>query len=207
MDNINNSEFWDQQYIENLDAWDLKTPTPIFIDLLNKGFFTLNSSLLVTGCGKGYDAVAAAKHGLNVYAVDFSVKAIEFAKTIANKNDVKINFIVDDIFNLPQNIETRYDYIFDYVTYCSFDPIRRREYAKTIFSLLNDSGRFVFILFPVEKREGGPPFGIDEDETKNIFSKFLTLELSEKDINSIKSRRGREILHIYQKLKHNAKKS
>ena len=196
---INNSVFWDQQYKENLDLWDLKTPTPIFIDLLNKGFFALKSSLLVVGCGKGYDVVAAAKHGLNVYAVDFSVKAIEFAKTIADEKDVKINFIVDDIFNLSPKSETKYDYIFDYVTYCSFDPIRRREYAKTIFSLLNDNGRFVFILFPVEKREGGPPFGIDEDETKNIFSEFLTLELSEKNINSIKPRKGREVLHIYKR--------
>lgn len=196
---VNNPDFWDDLYKDKLDRWDLKTPTPVFLELLNKEFFRPKSSLLIAGCGKGYDAVEAAEFGLNVSAVDFSAEALESARKLALNKNASINFLLEDIFSLSEKSETRYDYIYDYVTYCSFSPQRRYEYAKTIYSLLKENGRFVFILFPVEKRSAGPPFGVDEQETIKIFSEFLTLESEDRNINSIKPRKGREILHIYRK--------
>lgn len=196
---VNNPEFWDELYKVKLDRWDLKTPTPVFLELLNKEFFRQKSSLLIAGCGKGYDAVEAAHFGLNVSAVDFSAEAIESARKLALNKKARINFLLEDIFLMAEKYNTRYDYIYDYVTYCSFAPDRRHEYANTIYSLLKNNGKFVFILFPVEKRSDGPPFGVDEQETIKIFSEFLTLESTDRNLNSIKPRKGREILHIYRK--------
>jgi methyl halide transferase len=71
---VNNPEFWDEIYKEKLNRWDLKTPTPVFLELLNKESFKQKSSLLIAGCGKGYDAFEAADFGLNVSAVDFSLE-------------------------------------------------------------------------------------------------------------------------------------
>lgn len=196
---VNDPFFWNSLYKENLDGWDLKSSSPGFADLLNNGFFNLQSSLLVVGCGKGYDAITASEAGLNVSAIDFSSEAIAIAKENSITKNLNINFIREDIFHFAQKTEYRFDYIYDYVTYCAIDPGRREEYAEAIFSLLKDGGKFVIILFPVELREGGPPYGIDEDETKKIFSELFTLELIDHNINSIKPRQGREILHIYGK--------
>lgn len=199
LNNVNNPVFWDKLYKEKLDRWDLKAPSPIFVELLNKEFFKQKGSLLIAGCGKGYDAVEAAAYGLNVSAVDFSTEAIDSAQKIALNKNTNVDFLLEDIFFLAEKYETRYDYIFDYVTYCSFAPERRNEYANTIYSLLKENGKFVFILFPVEELNDGPPFGVDEQETIKIFSEFLTLESTDRDLNSIKPRKGREILHIYRK--------
>lgn len=196
---VNNPLFWDSLYKENLDGWDLKSPTPVFTDLLNKGFFPDNSSILITGCGKGYDAIAAAEYRLNVTGIDFSLDAISIAEMNAATRNLKINFICEDIFSLPSKNNIRYDFIFDYVTYCAIDPDRREEYAEVMHSLLITGGRFLIILFPVEERVGGPPFAVNEKKTIDIFTKIFSLELSDKNINSIKPRKGREILHIYRK--------
>lgn len=196
---VNKPEFWNSLYLQNKDGWDLKTPSPVFVDLLDNDFFTQQSSILFVGCGKGYDAIAAAKSGLKVTAVDFSEEALSSARSNAFTNNVDIKLISKDIFVLSKSIEERFDYVFDYVTYCAIDPFRREEYIVTIHSLLKPGGKFVIVIFPIEKRETGPPFGIDESETINLFSKYLILEKKDNNINSVKPRKGRESLHIYRK--------
>lgn len=199
MNEVNSAEFWDNLYKINSVGWDLKTPTPAFIDLLESDYFKERKKLLITGCGYGYDAVAAAKNNFDVTAVDFSETAIQFAESLARKENVKVNFLVKDFFLLDENHLQSYEIIFDYVTFCAIDPARREEYANKIFQLLKPKGIFAIILFPIEKRIGGPPFAIDVDEATKLFSAKLELILSNDKINSIKPRKGRELLQIYRK--------
>lgn len=205
MNEVNKSEFWDNLYKNNSVGWDLKTPTPAFIDLLKSEYFTDKSKMLITGCGYGHDAIAAAKNNFNVTAVDFSEMAIQFAQSLAKKENVKINFIAEDFFLLKDNHLNSYEIIFDYVTYCAIDPSRRKEYADKIYQLLKPEGIFAIVLFPIEKRIGGPPFAVDVDEATKLFSEKLKLVISTDEINSIKPRKGRELLQIYRKT--NGKKS
>ncbi len=151
------------------------------------------------GAGKGYDAVEAAKFSYEVTAIEFSKSAVDFGKQLAEKENVKINFITGDFFELSENHFEKYDSVYDYVTYCAINPDRRDEYAKLVASLLKPGGKFVIILFPVEERPGGPPFGVNKVEAEKHFSKYLKLIISTNKINSIKPRRGREILQVYQK--------
>lgn len=198
---VNNRSFWNELYQSSSDGWDIGTPTPIFLDLLENNFFAKDSSILIIGCGKGYDAIAAAKFGYDVTGLDFSDSAIEFAKSLSLRENLKINFITQDLFTVPDKIKNSFDYLYDYVTYCAIDPKRRKEYVKSVAGLLKPGGIFVIILFPVEKREGGPPFSVNVDEVKKIFSEYFILIKEETEINSIKPRKGREVLHIYKKVK------
>ncbi len=143
--NVNNPEFWNSLYLQKKDGWDLKSPSPVFVDLLHNDFFNHHSSILIIGCGKGYDAIAAASFGLNVTALDFSEEAINSAKSIAQANKLNICLISEDIFKLPEIIQDRFDYIFDYVTYCAIDPLRREEYIVAIYSLWKSGGKFVIV--------------------------------------------------------------
>lgn len=199
MNEVNNAEYWDNLYKINSAGWDLKTPTPAFIDLLASEYFKERKRLLITGCGYGYDAVAAAKNNFDVTAIDFSATAIQFAESLSRKENVKVNFLVKDFFLLDENHLQSYEIIFDYVTFCAIDPVRREEYASKIFQLLKPKGIFAIILFPIEKRIGGPPFAIDVDEATKLFLGKLELVLSTDKINSIKPRKGRELLQIYRK--------
>lgn len=199
MSDVNKPEFWDLLYQNKNVAWDLKTPTPAFIDLLNSEYFFGRKKILISGCGYGYDAIEAAKKGFDVTALDFSETAIQFARLLAQRENVYINFLIEDIFNLNEMYSNSFEIIFDYVTYCAIDPQRRKEYARKISELLSPNGIFAIILFPIEKRVGGPPFAVDVDEASNIFSESLELILSTDKINSIKPRKGRELLQIYRK--------
>ncbi len=196
---LDKASYWDEKYINNQITWDLKGYNPVFEDIIRNSEFVRPGKILITGCGKGYDAVLAAKYGFEVTAVDFSVHAIKFAGELAQKESVSINFIAKDIFLMEEEYFQQFDYIYEYVTYCAINPLRRKEYLSIISKLLKPSGKLIAHLFPTDEREGGPPFCINITEFYKIASEYLKLEISTKKINSIKPRAGREVLQIYLK--------
>lgn len=195
--NIDKAEFWEQKYQADEAGWNIKSATPAFLDILENPILAECKKILVLGCGFGYDAVAAAKKGFEVTAIDISSTAILQAKKIADEENVKINFILDDLFLFDENV--KYDIIYDYVMYCAINPDKRKEYSEKVSSLLNTNGLFLSIFFPVENKIGGPPFGVDMNEVENLFGKNMELFLSTTEIRSIKPRAGREHLQIYRK--------
>jgi len=196
---VNDQEFWNSRYQNKNAGWDLKSPTPVFQRIIKEKKIINSGKLLILGSGYGYDAVEAAKGGFEVTAVDFSASALSFAKKFAKKENIKVDFIQKDFFKLETNYSAGFDAVYDYVTFCAIDPARREEYAKLIKTLLKCGGVFIALWFPVEERDGGPPFGINLEETESIFSKYLKLKSSTIEKNTIKQRKGREVLQIYRK--------
>ena len=196
---VDKPSFWEELYKTNNVSWDTKSVNPVFVKLLEKKEFNKTCKILIAGCGKGYDAVFVAAKGYDVTAVDFSSTAIGYAKNLAYQNNVNVKFLIEDIFTLNEHYCEKFDLVYEYTTYCAINPDRRKEYAKKISSLVKKGGRLIAILFPVDNRDGGPPFSVDAVEFYNNFSEYLQLELSTKQINSIKPRKGREVLQVYLK--------
>lgn len=196
---LDTPEYWNKKYTGGESNWDLNSSTPAFKDILIENRIIQPGKLIILGAGKGHDAIEAAKSGYEVTAVEFSSSAIDFAKKLAEKEKMEVELLAEDFFNLSQNHFQNYDAVYDYVTYCAINPERRNEYAKLVSSCLKPGGKFVIILFPIEDRPGGPPFGLNQHETESFFSKYLKLISSTDKINSIKPRKGREILQVYQK--------
>lgn len=194
---IDSPLYWDERYKNNEANWDLKSANPVFVELMEKAGLMSPGKLFIPGCGKGFDAVEAARRGYEVTALDFSVEAVKFARSMAEKEKLKVNFLTADFFNLNGSYENYFDYIYEYTTYCAIDPARRAEFAGKMASMLKPGGMLVTVLFPVEDRPGGPPFGIDPVDTFKIFSKYLKLSYSTKDVNSIKPRKDREFIQLY----------
>ena len=196
---LDKASYWDEKYLNNQITWDLKGHNPVFEEIIKKAEFILPGKILITGCGKGYDAVLAAKYGFEVTAIDFSPRAIEFACELAKKKEVKVNFIAKDIFLLEDDYFQKFDYVYEYVTYCAINPDRRKEYLSKISTLIKPSGKLIAHLFPIDDRVGGPPFSLNATDFYKMASEYFKLVLSTKKINSIKPRAGKEILQIYLK--------
>jgi len=87
----------------------------------------------------------------------------------------------------------------EYTCYCAIEPSRRREYAAALRDALKPGGLLVALLFPVEAREGGPPFGIDEREIEDVLAAGMDVLHVETPASSVEPRRGRERLAILRK--------
>lgn len=79
-----------------------------------------NKKVLEIGTGSGYLAIFCAKKGAEVSAIDINPKAVEYARKEARKNNVKIKFVVSNLF---ERIKDKYDIIFFNPPYLVSDKI------------------------------------------------------------------------------------
>ena len=198
MSDINRPDFWETIYRQGDAPWDLGQPAPPFRRLAHDGAFP-PGRMIVLGAGRGHDARLFARHNFQVTAVDFAREAIEAMHRLAEP-DAPIVTIQADIFDLPHLFETPFDYVLEYACYCAIDPSRRETYADVVDDVLVPGGRYVALAFPIEEREGGPPFSVDPDEIIALFqARGFTLQRREDPADSVPSRLGREELLILQK--------
>jgi len=140
-----------------------------------------------------------ARHDFQVTAVDFAPQAVAAMHRLADP-DAPIVIMRADLFDLPPLFNRLFDYVLEYVCYCAIDPSRRGAYADVVRDLLRPGGRYVALAFPVEERDGGPPFPVDPDEMIALFqARGFTLESREEPADSVPSRSGREELLILRK--------
>ncbi len=196
--NVDRPEFWSGLYRSGTATWDLGGPTPVFAGLLASGRLP-PGAMLVPGCGSAHDAAAFAGAGFRVTAVDFSPEPLRAAADLARRLGVTMNLLQADFFSLDGEHTAAYDYVLEYVTYCAIDPGRRGEYASVLARVLKPGGVLIALLFPVEQRTGGPPFGIDLEEAERLFSPWFLLRYRESQAATIRPRRGREILLLLER--------
>ena len=167
---INKSSFWENKYEKGEIGWDLGSETPVFSAISE----TLKpGNVCILGCGNGYDAISFSKKGFNVTAVDFAETPIKNINNISNNLSLTINTIQEDIFDLTPKYNNSFDYILEQTCFCAIDPKNRAQYRNLAYDLLKVGGKLIGLWMPLDKdiKEGGPPFGVEEDEVKNLFSK------------------------------------
>ncbi len=191
--NMNKAEYWERHYREGNLAWDLGAPAPPFVDLLSEPDAPQPGSMLVLGAGRGHDAVLFAQHGFDVTAVDFAYGAVVEMALAAQRANVRVNAVQQDIFAMPSEYMHRFDYALEHTCFCAIDPARRGEYVQVVQRLLKPGGLFIAIFF-THGRPGGPPFTTSEGEVRLLFEPYFSIERLETPSRSVESRQGLELL-------------
>ncbi|EKX38003.1 hypothetical protein GUITHDRAFT_154789 [Guillardia theta CCMP2712] len=129
---------------------------------------------LVPGCGRGYDVCEFAKIGFNGLGLDISPTAVKAAEEF-NESELKsagvsawkgdAKFSTDDFFTLEGR---KFDVIYDYTFLCAIEPNMRKSWAEKMKQLLKPGGELVTLIFPLETREGGPPYAMSIDLVTNL---------------------------------------
>jgi methyl halide transferase len=115
--------------------------------------------------------------------------------------EAPVEILQQDIFTLPEILNNTFDYVLEYTCFCAIDPKRRAEYADLVACLLKPNGIYIDLAFPLDEREGGPPFAVTEAEIFELFLKRGFKLLSrEKPTESVSPRRYAEELFIFQKM-------
>lgn len=196
---VSQHQFWESIYAAGEPAWDLGSATPVFGELIKRGEIQ-PGKICLPGSGLGYDVVLFAQNGFEVTAVEFSATAIQHQRKLAYAAGVEVEVIEGDFFKLPARLSGAFDCVLEYVTFCAVDPERRLDFARVMFDVLKPDGKYISLLFPIEDRPGGPPYGLNETETIGIFeSAGFVLESARFHPETIKPRKGREKLLIFRK--------
>ena len=180
--------YWSGRYINHTDAWDIgsvSTPLKEYFDQLTDK----NISILIPGCGNSYEAEYLLQNGFtNVTLIDISSVLCKSLEEKFSNHTLHLNVICGDFFAHTG----KYDLIVEQTFFCALDPSLRKKYAEKMYELLKPSGKLIGVLFNREF-EGGPPFGGNENEYRELFSSEFIIEKIEPCYNSIGPRKGTEL--------------
>lgn len=204
LDDVNFPTKWERDYQRGTAGWDMGTPTPVFQRLLAENKFP-PGTMIVPGAGLGHDAREFARHGFDVFAVDFAQDAVRGMRA-RNAVPTYHEVFQTDFFRLPDEFYGAFDYFLEYTFYCAIDPARREEYADQVARLLKSNGIYIALAIPLGAvsptfNDGsGPPFTVNADElVARMQVRGFRLLHREFPPDSIPPRKGREELLLLQK--------
>lgn len=184
-------DFWETRYQEGTTRWDIGKAAPPFVNLLQSDRAPSPGKTAVLGCGRGYDALLFAQAGHEVIGVDFAPSAIAAATDLAQQANLSVQFRQEDIFRLPETYSHDFDYVVEHTCFCALPPEKRTTYINLVHNLLKPTGELLAIFF-THQRGGGPPYGIQPSEIRELFTpqfEIIQLDLIK---NSVPSRQGEE---------------
>ena len=161
-------EFWEKRFRENFTPWDAGGVPAVlkrFLDEEPRG-----RSVLIPGCGSGYEVRAFAEAGFDVLAIDFAPAAVERAQRVLGPLSDRVR--LSDFFE--SDFKTPFDLVYERAFLCALPRRLWPRYAPRVAELLRPGGRLAGFFF-FDNAERGPPFGLKAGELENLLGGHFVL--------------------------------
>lgn len=116
--------------------------------------FQLGEALRVCdfGCGPGLYTTRFARKGAQVTGIDFSKRSIEYAREVAQKEQLEIDYHVQNYLDYQS------DKSFDLITmimcdFCALSPLQRDQLLNVFSSQLAKGGKILFDVYSLDAYE------------------------------------------------------
>lgn len=189
---IESPDYWQDRYQRHDVPWDLGEPAPALVEWLashdGRGL-----RAIVPGCGPGHDALALARAGFAVTAVDFAEAAVATTRAAAGAAGVTMDVLQADLFSLDPAHVGRFDLWFEHTCFCAIDPAMRPRYVETAARLVVPGGRLLAVFF-THGEPDGPPYDVRPHEIAPLFAPHFAVERLEPVTCSVAKRQGEETL-------------
>ncbi|KAI8611458.1 S-adenosyl-L-methionine-dependent methyltransferase [Chytriomyces sp. MP71] len=167
-----NHDFWETMWSTSKTGWDAGSAHPTLLNALRhheKILFPSGTqsswTVLVPGCGRGYDvaAFAAYKPGITATGLDISPSGIAAAekhlRTVLHAPTDTARVLQADFFTHEPS--HGYDVIYDFTFLCALSRELRADWGAQVARLVRKGGHIVCGMFPLrEADERGPPYAL-----------------------------------------------
>lgn len=191
---------WEAQYQTGDTPWDKGEPSPGLADYLAGN--PVKGRVLVPGCGLGHDVRALAATADEVIGIDIAPSAVEAARKFALVGGERYEVV--DLFNLPGEMRSAFDWVWEHTCFCAIHPSLRSAYVEAVASALKPEGYLLamFYLDPGnESPEEGPPFEVSMAELDRLFLSRFELVREWLPARAYPGREGREWVRLLRKKK------
>lgn len=195
---------WEQHYQEKDTPWDKGEAAPGLIEFV-KNRSALEGRVLVPGCGLGHDVRALTEVGKDaseVIGLDISPSAMEQANKFPKVGNEQ--FVVGDFFDLSDDLNGTFDWIWEHTCFCAIDQDMREQYVQASAKALKAGGKLlaVFYLNPYDEEHPpgeGPPHGCSLEELEKLFSPHFDITEHWQPSEAYPGREKKELMMILQK--------
>ena len=156
---------WEGRYQRGEMGWDRRGINP----LLNSWMVASlppQSSVLIPGCGHGYEVIELARLGFKVTGLDIAPTPIARMQCELEIEGLTAEVIQVDMFTFTP--ASPFDAIYEQTSLCAIQPEQRQAYEAKLHDWLKPGGS-LFALFMQTGVEGGPPFHCDLSAMRELF--------------------------------------
>ena len=115
------------------------------------------------GCGPGLYTTRLAKRGAKVTGIDFSERSIDYAKGVAVREGLNIDYRLQDYLNFET--KERFDLVMMIICdFCALSPRQRKRVLNRFYGVLKPGGSVlldVYSLSAFEKRQEESTYGVN----------------------------------------------
>ncbi len=195
---MTNSPDWSAHYRASDTPWDLGGPHPELSSRLQDGRLAPpapGARALVPGAGAGHDAIALARRGWKVTAIDWVPELAALVGPLLERDGGR--YVTGDAieFDWSGTAEADgFDLVWDHTFFCAIPPDHRAPWGQRASTLVRPGGRYASLVFPVGKpaEEGGPPFGMDEAALAGALGSLFRVEEHAPVARAVARRQWRE---------------
>ncbi|GGX90245.1 hypothetical protein GCM10011290_17420 [Vogesella alkaliphila] len=164
------SSFWDSRYQQQVTPWE-SGQLPAGFAALVQPLLPLAHSVLLPGCGSGYEVAYLQRQGLQVAAIDFSAAAVAQARQQLGP----LSELVRQADFFSDEVDGSWDWVYERAFLCALPPSRWPAYAEKMAHLVKPGGYLAgyFFLRPTLK---GPPFGAELTRLQALFQPWFSLQ-------------------------------
>lgn len=149
----NEKEIFEKIYEKPGAVWTRTEPTPELKELVETGKIKPCKAIDI-GCGEGFYSIYLASEGFDVTGIDFSEKAIQYAKENAKKQGVNVRFIAMDLKNLDE-LKEKFNFVLELGVMHHVMLEQRQKHVENVNKLLSPGGNYLSVCFNIES----PDFG------------------------------------------------
>jgi SAM-dependent methyltransferase len=183
---------WAARYASADTPWDLGAAHPELVRALAQDprlAAPKQGYSLVAGAGRGHDALALARAGHRVLAIDLvDALAAQLAPALERlggrfwAGDALSDALwarAADPADMPAGSSPGCAFIFEHTFLCALDPSQRPAWGQRMRQLLQPGGRLAALVFPVDKplEQGGPPHRLEVPHIAGLLGPEFALEL------------------------------
>lgn len=160
--------FWDERFERDFTPWDLKGVPQALRDYVERD--RTPRTVLIPGCGNGYELAYLADAGWDATAIDFSPAAVSRARQLVGPWAERV--VEADFFAWQPRAAL--DLIYERAFFCSMPPAMRPRIVARWAELLAPGGLLAgFFFFGSSPK--GPPFGIPRAELEGLLALHFRL--------------------------------
>ncbi|HXV83006.1 MAG TPA: methyltransferase domain-containing protein [Candidatus Binatia bacterium] len=167
-------DFWTVRYATGRTPWDFGGVPAALKSFLAEP--STPGSVLIPGCGSGYEIQAFHTAGYDVTGIDFSPAALDQAKRVLGVLAERV--ILGDFFTHDFGARC-FDLIYERTFLCSMPPSRWPAYVNRVADLLSAGGKLIGIFFYAEQSASGAPYPLAEKQAEQLFESRFRLVRSE----------------------------
>ncbi len=177
--------FWDERFAHDFTPWDRKGVPQALNDFVARGGPAC--TVLIPGCGNGYELACMLEAGWDATAIDFSPVAVRRARAQVGNWSARV--VLADFFawQPPRQLDLIYERAF----LCAMPPALWPKVAARWAQLLAPGGELAgYFFFGTSPK--GPPFGIPRTALDELLASAFVLEEEGEVVDSLPVFGGQE---------------